>query len=81
MYCKNCGRQISDHANYCGWCGTEQDQPRIEGDPGRKANGPKGSRMVRIIGILAAFVIVAALVIFGVNKLVNVLNSVYTSLG
>lgn len=61
MICKQCGREVPDHAIYCRYCGARfsDKEPRQVSD--LKPEPPKRSRRGLIVGILLALALLAGL--------------------
>lgn len=79
MYCRNCGKEIPDKANFCKYCGTPVDkrknrQPVSSADPvgqggydravnERSVSGSLNSRLIVVTVILALTALIALVVI------------------
>ncbi len=71
MFCRNCGKNLSDNAKFCDGCGTRVDtapapasQPSISTTPPLKRNK---KTLSILIGSVAAVVVIAVGIIVGVN--------------
>ena len=53
MYCKNCGKEISDYAFVCPNCGVKTENPNAE----RNAPAEKKTNTLAIVGFILAFLI------------------------
>ena len=69
-YCKKCGEKIADTAKFCPKCGAAQSERKIEQMPLQKPEQiKKSSGNGKMIGIIAAVVVILIVLVFGVKSL------------
>lgn len=59
MYCRNCGKEISDQAKFCNYCGMriQDTQPQPAPDPQSEPVKKKGNAGKRVLSVLLAIAV------------------------
>lgn len=69
MFCKNCGKQIDDNANFCEYCGNStSDNPIMFASENNPASNKSKKKIIIISVISALILLIAGLVGFLIYK-------------